>query len=160
MPKPLIHKKLLLEKYPGKGGWTYVQVPGIHPDNKGAFGMVRVKGSIDSYELKKYHLMPMKGGNLFLPMNAAARKAIDKQAGEYVEVTLYIDDDPVEIPVDLLACLEDEPKAHNFFNKLTDTDKQNYIDWIYSAKKDETRVMRMAKSIEKLINNMRFYDKE
>lgn len=159
MPKPLFHKKLLLEKYPGKGGWTYVQVGGIPTAVKGPFNMVRVKGRIDNYELKKCHLMPMKNGNLFLPVNAAARKTINKKAGDHVEVTLYIDDDPVEIPVDLLACLEDEPKAFHFFNKLSDTDKQHYIDWIYKAKKEDTRVGRMAKTIQRLINNLRFYDK-
>jgi hypothetical protein len=159
MPKPLFHKKLLLEKYPGKGGWTYAQVPGISANVKRAFGMVKIKGSIDNYQLKKYHLMPMRNGNLFLPVNAEARKAINKKAGDHVEVILYIDDDPVEIPVDLQACLEDEPKAFSFFNKLSDTDKQNYIDWIYKAKKEETRVDRMAKTIERLANNMRFYDK-
>lgn len=159
MSKPLFHKKLLLEKYPGKGGWTYLQVDRIPAEVRGPFNMVRVKGSIDNYQLKKYHLMPMKGGNLFLPVNAAARKAINKKAGDHVEVILYIDNDPVEIPVDLLACLEDEPQAMNFFNKLSDTDKQHYIDWIYKAKKEETRVDRMAKTIERLINNIRFYDK-
>lgn len=159
MPKPIFHKKLLLEKYPGKGGWTYVQVEGIPSTVKRTNGMVRVKGRIDNYELKKYHLMPMKGGNLFLPVNATARKTIDKKAGDHVEVILYIDNDAVEIPADLLACLEDEPKAFNFFHKLSDTDKMYYIDWIYGAKKEGTRVDRMVKTVNRLVNNMRFYDK-
>lgn len=148
-----------MEKYPGKGGWTYVQVDGIPAEVKGPFNMVRVKGRIDNYELKKYHLMPMKGGNLFLPVNAMARKIIDKKAGDHVEVVLYIDNDLVEIPADLLSCLEDEPGAYDFFNKLSDTDKQHYIDWINKAKKEETRVDRIAKTINRAVNNMRFYDK-
>ncbi len=160
MPKPLFHKTLLLEKYPGKGGWTYAQVPGIPAERKGAFGMVRVKGRIDSYELKKYHLMPMKNGKLFLPVNATARKAINKKAGEHVDVLLYIDNDPIDVPDEMMICLQDEPTALKFFNALSDTDQQNYIDWIYEAKKAETRVDRLAKTVVKLLNNKRFYDKD
>lgn len=81
MSKPIFHKKVLLEKYPGKGGWTYAQITGISPDVKRVSGMVRVKGSIDGYVLRRYHLMPMKNGNLFLPVNAAARRAINKKGG-------------------------------------------------------------------------------
>ncbi len=160
MSKPLFHNKLLLEKYPGKGGWTYAQVPGISAEIKGAFGMVRVKGRIDNHELKKYHLMPMKSGNLFLPVNAIARKAINKKAGDYVDVLLYLDNDPVDIPDEMMLCLQDEPAALKFFNTLSDTDQQNYIDWIYEAKREQTRVDRLAKTVVKLLNNMRFYDKE
>ena len=160
MSKPLFHNKLLLEKYPGKGGWTYAQVPGIPAEIKGAFGMVRVKGRIDNYELKKYHLMPMKSGNLFLPVNAIARKAINKKAGDHVDVLLYLDNDPVDIPDELMMCLQDEPAALKFFNTLSDTDQQNYIDWIYEAKRDQTRVDRLAKTVVKLLNNRHFYDKE
>lgn len=160
MPKPLFHKILVLEKYPGKGGWTYAQVAGIPAERKGAFGMVRVKGSIDSYELKKYHLMPMKNGKLFLPVNATARKAINKKVGDHVDVLLYIDNDPIDVPDEMMICLQDEPTALKFFNALSDTDQQNYIDWIYEAKKADTRVDRLAKTVVKLLNNKRFYDKD
>lgn len=160
MPKPLFHKTLVLEKYPGKGGWTYAQVAGIPAESKGAFGMVRVKGRIDSYELKKYHLMPMKNGKLFLPVNATARKAINKKVGDHVDVLLYIDNDPIDVPDEMMICLQDEPTALKFFNALSDTDQQNYIDWIYEAKKADTRVDRLAKTVVKLLNNKRFYDKD
>jgi hypothetical protein len=32
------------------------------------FGWVKVKGSIDGIEFNKYHLMPIGGGRLFLPV--------------------------------------------------------------------------------------------
>jgi len=27
--KPLVNRKYLLEKYPGKGGWTYAAIPEV-----------------------------------------------------------------------------------------------------------------------------------
>jgi hypothetical protein len=159
LEKPIINKELLLEKFHGKGGWTYTCIPGIERDKRNKFGWVKVKGFIDSFELKKYHLAPMKDGKLFLPVSAMVRKAIGKEEGDHVQVTLFLDNDPVEIPVEIMDCLREEPEALKFFYDLSDTDQQNYINWIYEAKKEETRIGRIALSIEKLLHKKRFYDK-
>lgn len=55
--KPLVNKKYLLEKFPGKVGWTYTIIPEILPDKNAPFGWVKVKGSIDGYEINNYHLL-------------------------------------------------------------------------------------------------------
>ena len=55
------------------------------------FGWVKVRGFIDEFELKQYKLMPMGAGKLFLPVNAAIRKKIKKQAGDTVKIVLYPD---------------------------------------------------------------------
>ncbi|WP_423149673.1 DUF1905 domain-containing protein [Rubrolithibacter danxiaensis] len=59
MEKPLVQKEYMLQKFPGKGGWTFAEIPEIPQDKNSPFGWVRVKGRIDSYEFEKYHLMPM-----------------------------------------------------------------------------------------------------
>jgi hypothetical protein len=64
----------VLEKIPGKGGWTYVVINEIAPDKRAKFGWVKVRGSIDDYELNQYKLMPMGNGKLFLPVRAEIRK--------------------------------------------------------------------------------------
>ena len=65
MQKPLINKQYKLEKFHGKGGWTFVQIPEIPQNKSNPFGLVQVKGTIDDYEIKKYHLMPMVMANYF-----------------------------------------------------------------------------------------------
>ena len=80
MEKPLIDNEYLLEKFSGKGGWTYAAIPEIKPDKHAYFGWVRVRGSIDGYEIRAYHLMPMGNGKLFLPVKADIRKKIGKKA--------------------------------------------------------------------------------
>lgn len=65
MEKLLVNKKYLFEKFPGKGGWTYATIPEDLQDKRAHFDWVRVKGSIDGYEFKNYHLMPMGNGSLF-----------------------------------------------------------------------------------------------
>ena len=53
--KPLVNREYLLEKFPGKGGWTYALIPEILQDKHSHFGWVIVNGSIDGYEIKKFH---------------------------------------------------------------------------------------------------------
>ncbi|MFL9831261.1 YdeI/OmpD-associated family protein [Flavobacterium sp. ST-87] len=151
MEKPLVNKEYLLEKFPGKGGWTYAVIPEIAQDKRAPFGWVSVCGSIDNYELKNYKLMPMGNGKLFLPLKAAVRKKIKKEAGDYVKVILHKDNSAIEIPDELALCLKDEPGAYEIFTNLTQGTQKAYIDWIYAAKKDQTKVDRIANTITQII---------
>jgi hypothetical protein len=65
MQKPLVNKKFLLKKIPGKGGWTYADLPQIAQNKNVPFGWVRVKGIIEGVEIKNYHLRPMARENCF-----------------------------------------------------------------------------------------------
>ena len=104
--------------------------------------------------------MPIGNGNLFLPVKAAIRKVIKKEAGDVVHVILYADNTPLSIPDELMVCLLDAPNAHTFFMSLTETHQKAYIDWIYDAKRLETKVNRIAKTIEKLEIGLKFNEKE
>lgn len=151
MPAPLVKKRCLLKKIPGKGGWTYAELPEVPVDRSAPFGWVRVKGSIDGYRFEKYHLMPLGNGHLFLPVKAAVRKQIRKQAGDHVDVEIYLDDAAIEIPPELDECLDTEPAARSFFLSLTQSQQKHYIDWIFSAARQETRDQRLARCIDLLL---------
>jgi hypothetical protein len=156
--KPLVNKKYLLEKTPGKGGWTYTIIPEIQPDSKSPFGWVKVKGSIDGVEINKYHLMPSGKGTLILFAKAEIRKKIKKQAGDYIHVILYLDNEPLEVPEELMLCMEDDPEALQFFNSLNESEQHSYVKWIYSAKTDQTKVDRIAKTLVRLSGRQKFAD--
>jgi hypothetical protein len=150
MPIPLIHKRLLLEKYPAKGGWTYARLPGISKDKRAHFGTIRVNGTVDGYELKQYNLFPMSDGHMLLPVKAAIRKQIKKEAGDYVEVILYTDYETIEVPENFQCCLEDEPIALQQFNLLPQEEKSRLLKWIEEPLSDDSRIERMAKAITAL----------
>ncbi len=158
MDKPFVNKKYKLQKYPGKGGWTYAIISEISSDRKQPFGWVRVRGFIDDFEIKNYKLMPLGNGKMFLPVRAEIRKQIKKQDGDWVKVILFEDNDPLEIPDEFLQCLRDDPAAYKTFNNLNESHKKYYLDWIYSSKKEETRVERIAKSMDWLAKGLRFTD--
>jgi hypothetical protein len=156
--KPLVDKEYLLEKSLGKGGWTYTIIPEILHDPKNPFGWVKVRGSIDGFEISKYHLMPTATGTgqLFLSVKSEIRKKIKKEAGDYVHIILYPDNEPLEVPEELLLCLQDDAEALQFFNSLNESEQHNYVKWIYSAKTEQTKVDRIAKTLDKLSKHQKF----
>src|SRR5688500_8847338 len=142
--RPLIDNTYKLERFRGKGGWTYARIPEIMQDKSKPFGWVKVRGTIDGFEIRKCHLMPMGNGKLFLPVKAEIRKKIKKEEGDFVRVILFPDDEPLAVPDEMLLCLNDEPKALKFFNSLSESEQNFYIQWIYSAKKEETKIERLG----------------
>ncbi|MBK8562880.1 MAG: DUF1905 domain-containing protein [Saprospiraceae bacterium] len=158
MSLPLVDNQYPIEKMPGKGGWSYVAISEIPASERRPMGLVRVRGFIDSYELKQFNLLPMKDGKMLLPLKAAVRKQIRKQAGDFVHVVLFADDSPVVVPDEFMLCLLESPKAHQFFETLSDSNKKYYIDWIEEAKRIETKAERINKTINLLENRRKFYD--
>jgi hypothetical protein len=152
MEQAIINQEFLIEKMEGKGGWTYVQLPPMPKGERNApFNMVRVKGFIDNHEIKQFSIMPMGNGHLFLPLNAKVRKAIRKEAGSQVFIKLFFDNSEVVIPDEIKLCLMDYPEAEQVFFSFTDYERKAYMDWIYDAKQQETRINRIAKMIDKLL---------
>ncbi len=148
--KALVNQVYLLEKFPGKGGWTFARLPEILPDKNAPFGWVSVFGTIDNIAIKGYHLMPMGNGQLFLPIKAAIRKQLGKSSGDKVHVILYRDNLPTEIPEELMQCFQDEPGSYEAFKNLTESEKKANIENIYTAKSQITKANRILALMKRL----------
>jgi hypothetical protein len=141
-----------------KTGWTYIEIPAdiavkIKPGNKKTF---RVKGKLDSYQVKAVALMPMGGGDFIMALNAGMRKALKKRKGATIQVQLQEDKEKLQPPAELLDCLADEPKAKAYFNSLTYGHKNYFSKWIESAKTEPTKTKRIAQAIDALSRQMDF----
>lgn len=153
--KPLVDKDYLLIRIGDKCAWTFAEIPEI-PMPKSSFGMLKVKGKIDDYEFSNVHLMPIGNGLIGLAVKAAIRKKIKKQAGDIVHITLYEDKTPLIILEELLLCLSYEEGALEKFETYSDGQKKAFIDWINSAKTEQTKVDRMAKAMGMVQNGEKF----
>ena len=56
----------------------------------------------------------------------------------------------IRLPDDFATELNKKKKQLEFFNQLSFTNKKEYVEWIVSAKKDETRQSRLKESIDRL----------
>lgn len=135
-----------------KTGWTYIEIPGdivekIKPGRRREF---KVKGKLDAFVIKRVSLMPLGGGRFIMPVNAVMRKGIGKRHGATVRVQIEADDSPFIFNKDFLECLDDEPKAKEFFETLTPSHQRYFSKWISDAKTEQTKVKRITMSVNAL----------
>jgi len=156
--KPLVDKDYLLITIGGKYSWTIAEIPEIVMP-KTPFGMLKVKGKIDDYEFSNVHLMPVGNGHLGLAVRSEIRKKIKKQAGNVVHITLYEDKTPLIILEELLLCMEYEDGILEKFNLYSDGQKKAFVDWINVAKTEQTKIDRIAKTMNMIQNDEQFYNK-
>ena len=155
IPKdPLVRGYFKLQKFSGKGGWTYAELPEVSMNRNNPFGWVRVSGTVDDFVLEKYKLMPMGNGHLFLPVKASVRKAIQKEAGDEIYIELFSDERPDEIPQELLACFENEPVyIRDRFDMMDEKLKIRFLDRIFDARSDVEKTKEILKLLQILTIN-------
>jgi uncharacterized protein YdeI (YjbR/CyaY-like superfamily) len=59
----------------------------------------------------------------------------------------------VHPPKDLAAVLSKHPEAKAFFDRLSFTNKREYVMWIIEAKKVETRAKHVTSALEKIVSS-------
>jgi hypothetical protein len=145
---PLIDKKMMLERFEGKGGWTYLKFKDPRKE-KTPFKWMDIKGTLDEVTIQT-KIWPVKGGEMFLPVKAEIRKKLGKGAGDYVNVTVFRDESEVDVPEVLRECLDEDPVAKINFSKLSRSKQLFHIRQIESAKKEETQVEKIAQLLRSL----------
>lgn len=55
--------------------------------------------------------------------------------------------DPAVLPETFKLCLQDTPEVYELFLRYPEREKIAIIQWIYSAKKEQTKVQRILKAI-------------
>jgi Bacteriocin-protection, YdeI or OmpD-Associated/Domain of unknown function (DUF1905) len=98
-------------------------------------------------------LTPAGGGRFRIQLNTALRKAARADVGELVSVELRLDLASRELPVpaDLRAALKEHPKARQAFKALPSGHRRHFIAWFDSAKGTDTRIRRLGRAIDFLL---------
>ncbi|RPE05922.1 DUF1905 domain-containing protein [Chitinophaga lutea] len=157
MQTPLCNKKYQLQKFPGKGGWTYAHIPEASNGKRKISVFTKVSGTIDDYAITNATLMSMGERRYFIPVNAAIRKQIGKEAGDWVKIVLHIQEAGAPVAADeFTTCLKDEPAAWEHYKTFSKTEQQAWIRWVNEPAEEKTRVERIADAVTKIAKGKKF----
>ncbi len=133
----------------GVGTWTNIDIPLDLVDLYGKKGQVKVRGTVNSCPFRGTAI-PHGDGRHYLVIAKPIREAIGATQGDTVHVLMEIDTEErtVIIPMDLAAALQKDQTAQAIFEKIAYSHRKNYVEWIESAKKAETRQSRIEKAVE------------
>jgi hypothetical protein len=92
------------------------------------------------------------GGENLIGLARAARERAGVSVGSTYQVEIAADEDPrtVEVPEDLAAALADDATARTAFEALAASHRKEFVRWVGEAKREATRVQRVAKTLEML----------
>ena len=136
----------------GVGTWTFLNIPAEVSGTFGSKGQVKVKGTINGYPFRSTAL-PMGDGTHYLVVPKDIREHIAASPGDTVRVTMELDQEQrvVKIPDDLLEALLSQPEAKERFEKMPYSHQKEYVSWIASAKRVETRQRRIEQAIARIL---------
>ena len=133
------------------GGGAYVNIPF---DVEKEYGKKRVKvRATFNGEPYRGSLVRMGKPCHILGIRKDNREKIGKSIGDVVEVTLEEDHDvrTINIPADLEKALQQDPLILAVFQKLSYSHQKAYVEWINEAKRNQTRINRIERTL-KMVN--------
>jgi len=131
------------------GDRTYLDIPFDPNETWGIKERHYVTGSIEGCTIRG--CLVCVGTQYYLFLGPAWRRDNGVEAGANVEVVLAPDGPQSDaLSPDLVAALDTEPHAKTFFDSLAPFYRNNYIRWIESAKRPETRCGRIAETMRLL----------
>jgi hypothetical protein len=129
---------------------TGLQVPDEVMDALGAGKRPAVKITVAGHTYRT--TVAARGGMFMVPLSAENRTAANVRAGDEVDVTIELDTEPrvVTVPDDLTDALKEDSQASQNFEQMAFTHRNEYVRWVESAKRDETRQRRVAEAVTAL----------
>jgi hypothetical protein len=137
-----------------EGSFTFVSIP-FHPGEAwGTRTRYHVTGTIDGHAVRG--CLGVAEGQYFLRLGAAWLRDTGIEAGAIVQVELCLEG-PYEgnLSEDISGALSANGDAKSFFEYLPTFYRKNFIRWVESAKRAETREKRIAEMIRLLAEGKR-----
>jgi Bacteriocin-protection, YdeI or OmpD-Associated/Domain of unknown function (DUF1905) len=90
------------------------------------------------------------GGENLIGLRRSVREAAGLSLGDMAEIEVALDEAErtVEVPDDLSAALAADPEAGAAFVALAYSHRKEYVRWVTEAKRQQTRLDRVAKTVE------------
>ena len=150
--------KLLRPKATDKpADWTFLTLPSEASAKLPSRGMVSVEGTLNGAAFQAT-LEPDGQGGHWLKVERKLREAAGVAAGDVVtlEIAPVAEEPEPTLPLDLKKALAAAAsKAREVWSDITPAARRDFIHWIVSPKKPETRVKRVATACDMLAKGKR-----
>ena len=152
------------------GSWTFLVVPKNASAKLPSRGMTAIEGTLNGVAFQAT-LEPDGQKSHWLKVDRKLSEAARAAAGDFVtlEIAPAAEEPEPELPADLRKALATAaPKARKLWSDITPVARRDWIQWINSAKQEETRVRRIKNACSMLASGKRrpccfdrsgFYDK-
>jgi hypothetical protein len=144
--------KLLQPGVTAKGSsWAFLVLPKNASAKLPTRGMTTVEGAINGYPFRAT-LEPDGQRSHWLKVNRKMREGAGADVGDVVtlEITSAGEEPEPRVPADLRKALAAAPKARALWSDITPVARRDWIHWITSAKRPETRARRIDNACEML----------
>lgn len=143
--------KLLRPAEPENAAWSFLVLPKSASAKLPARSMVTVDGTLDGVPFQAT-LEPDGAGGHWLKVEKKLRDAADADVGAMVELEIapVAEEPEPKVPVDLRKALAANPDALATWKDITAVARRDWIHWIGSGKKAETRMKRIDVACDKL----------
>ena len=148
---------LLRPKEGEAGDSTFLKLPGEASAELPSRGLVSVEGSINGRSFQATLQPDGKGGH-WLKVERKLCLAAGAEAGDVValEIAPVAEEPEPPVPSDLRKALASAPpKAREAWSDITPAARRDFIHWITSGKRRETRVKRIATACDMLAKGKR-----
>lgn len=147
-PKPTVGTKA--------GTWTFLKLPKNASDQLPSRSMVSVEGTINNHAFQATLEPDGKGGH-WLKVSKKLRVEVDAEVGDVVtlDIAPMSEESEPDVPTDLRKALGAAPKAKSVWKDITPLARRDWIQWITSGKRAETRTLRIEKACDMLTKGKR-----
>jgi len=144
----------VLERKPGRLGWTIVRVPSSVSKAWGR-GAVKVRGEINGFEFRTSLFPDGKGGHELL-VNKQMQRGAGAAAGHRARFRLEQDkaERTVRVPPELASRLSESRRLAKFYESLTYSMRKWIADQASAGKSEETRARKAEQIAEWLTEAM------
>lgn len=136
--------------------WTFLRLPKRASAKLPTRSMVSVEGTLDGADFRAT-LEPDGQGGHWLRVDRKLREAAGAKAGDVVTLRIapVAQEPEPKVPADLRKALAASPKARATWSDITPIARRDWIHWITSGKKAETRPKRIATACDMLAKGKR-----
>lgn len=136
---------------PKNATWSFLVLPADASAKLPTRAMVSVEGTLEGHAFKAT-LEPDGEGSHWLKVPRSLRDAAKVAIGARVALEITPSDTTPEprVPLDLRKALAVAPEARGQWTRLTPVARRDFIQWLASSKKAETRERRIATACDML----------